>query len=126
MPRMPHLPPCPNCGLEGGSYVRLEAVEMERFSFVEVPGFEIKCSCCGTRSFHETTKARVLAFWRRGAVITPFQQEQEDRIIAAITAEIAGEGFLGLPQEPTRQHGSAPKRPLLRLVGKIPDDDVPF
>jgi len=112
--REPDLPPCPNCGLMGGYYQPLAELHSVRLRAL-VSGFEIRCSICGAVSMPETTKRRVLSFWKKGDVLSAFEQEKFRREIAEVEQEIAAlseiaEGFGGLP---TPYRGD-------------PDDDIPF
>jgi hypothetical protein len=80
MAREPNLPPCPTCRLDGGSYVREEIVELTRWPFADGPGFEVRCCCCGTRSFQEMTKPLVLELWKKGIVKTPIKQARDEKV----------------------------------------------
>ncbi len=88
MSRNANLPPCPNCGLTGGRYERLDAFSCPRLR-ERVSGFEIACSFCGARSWPETTKARVLTLWKDGCVLSPFEQALINRDVAALDRELA-------------------------------------
>jgi outer membrane murein-binding lipoprotein Lpp len=44
------------------------------------PGFQIACGFCGSRTDDATSRKRAAADWRKGLVITPFQQAKLDRL----------------------------------------------
>jgi hypothetical protein len=114
-PRKPKLPPCPNCGLEGGAYLPVaenSATDGKRrwFPLGFVAGFELECSLCHARTNPERSKAACLRAWKKGDVASPFEQAREHHYYAAIEAEIAHERLF---EEPP------PYEPP-------PDDDIPF
>ena len=108
MSRKANLPPCPNCGLPGGRYERLDAFSCPRLC-ARVSGFEIICDFCGARSHPETTKARVLTLWKNACVLSTFEEALINRDIAAIERELLEDRLT--PKPPSRG---------------IPDDDIPF
>jgi hypothetical protein len=116
MPRKPNIPPCSNCKLEGGAYVAVSRAADGKSLWLPhgfVSGFLLECSHCNARSPPFRSKASCLRAWKRGRVVSQLERAREERIFAAIEAEISEQRF---------RSEDMPRVPW----PPSPDDDIPF